>query len=55
MSFNLTTIILFMTGNLVIRNVSRQDQGTYICRGENGETPRGVAVVSYVDVLREWQ
>ncbi len=38
----------------MIRNVTRQDQGTYICRGENGEGRRSVAAVSFVEVLREY-
>ena len=38
----------------MIRNVTRQDQGTYICRGENGEGRRAVAAVSFVEVLREY-
>ena len=38
----------------MIRNVTRQDQGTYICRGENGEGRRAVAAVSFVEVLRKY-
>ena len=46
--------VLCFSGNLVIRNVTRQDQGTYICRGENGEGRRAVAAVSFVEVLRKY-
>ena len=46
-------IVFYRTGNLVINNAQKLDEGTYICQAES---PAGVQIshVVFVDVLRKF-
>ena len=48
---NVMVFVLSLSGNLIISDVQALDEGTYICRAENGVGKKPAADVSMVQVL----
>jgi len=46
-------VLCVPTGNLIIDNVQREDEGTYVCRADNQAGQRAAHVTS-VEVLGKW-